>query len=344
MHHTTMAGALDGFSGLDLHRTFTVEDLRLPQPLEADIERALRMMKKLAPEDQLNCGACGYATCLQKAIAVCQGMAEPEMCLPYLVEELELTCTSLTRSHKELEQAQQRLVQTERLASVGELSAGVAHELNNPLGSILLYSHMLLKGLKEGDARRTDLELVVAEAVRCKHIVRGLLDFARQSRVLKTDVDLVKRIAETMRVMDIKAKEAGVRLESDVQAGMPNMRMDGHQIKQVMINLVDNSIDAVRENKGIVRLSAHLSEQGDSVNICVSDTGRGIAPANLSKLFTPFFTTKEPGKGTGLGLAISYGIIKMHGGDINVESRVGQGTTFAIRLPIGPAPKPSRLG
>ncbi len=328
---------LAAFADLPFERRFSVENLRLPQPDEEAVAAALRRMKKLDPSDQLNCGACGYATCREKAMAVCQGLAESEMCLPYLVEELESTCDNLTRSHRELEQAQQRLVQSERLASVGELSAGVAHELNNPLGSILIYSHLLLKGLKESDPRRADLEMVVSEASRCKHIVRGLLDFARRSRILKGDVDLERLLADTLRVMEAKAREAGVRLAGGGAAGLPHLRADGHQIKQVLVNLIDNGIDAARETQGEVRVTMGLSEDGRSVIVTVKDSGHGIPAADLPKLFTPFFTTKEPGRGTGLGLAISYGIIKMHGGDVTAESRPGEGTAFAIRLPVGEA-------
>src|SRR5208282_2149569 len=147
---------------------------------------ALRAMKKFKPEDEFNCGSCGYSTCREKAIAMCHGLAEAEMCLPYLVEELEATCKNLALSHTELASAQQRLVQTERLASMGQLSAGVAHEINNPLGTILLYSHLLLKRFRDGDPLQADLQMIVGEATRCKDIVRGLLNFARQSRVSKS--------------------------------------------------------------------------------------------------------------------------------------------------------------
>ena len=156
-------------------------------PSEEEIAEALRRMRKFGPEDQLNCGSCGYPSCRDKAIAVCQGLAEVSMCLPYLVEELESTLSSLQRSHQA---TQDRLVQTERLASMGQISAGVAHEINNPLSTILLYSHMLLKAHREGDPESEDIQMIVNEANRCRSIMRGLLDFARQSRVVKTPTDL----------------------------------------------------------------------------------------------------------------------------------------------------------
>ena len=326
--------ALAEFEELDLSRAFTPQTLILPQPTEEEITLALQAMKKFAPEDQLNCGACGYLTCREKAIAVCQGLAEPDMCLPYLVEELEATCEQLQQSHKELSSAQQRLVQTERLASMGQISAGVAHEINNPLGTILIYSHMLLKQLKDNDPRREDFQMIAGEATRCKNIVRGLLDFARQSRISKSPTDLTNLIDEVLSVMTSRAEAAGVRLTCEAQDAFPTMLIDGDQIKQMFVNLVNNGIDAIT-NTGEVNIRVHLNNQGDSVEIEVKDNGCGIPHENLSKLFTPFFTTKEMGKGTGLGLAIAYGIVKMHSGNISVESEEGKGTTFFICLPVG---------
>ena len=331
-----LAEALAEFRDVDLSRGFTRQDLVLPQPEEQQIAEALRTMKKFAPEDQLNCGACGYRTCREKAIAVCQGLAEAEMCLPYLVEELEASYDRLQNSHEQLASAQQRLVQAERLASMGQLSAGVAHEINNPLGTILLYSHMLVKQLRETDPQREDVQMIMSEATRCKDIVRGLLDFARQSHMSKEPTDLGGIIGNVTGIMASRGDAKGVRLCSDVAPDLPTMMIDAAQIKQMLVNLVSNGIDAV-DQSGEVRVSAHRCNGGDAVEIQVADNGCGIAPENLPKLFTPFFSTKEMGKGTGLGLAIAYGIVKMHSGDISAESEVNRGTTFTICLPVGHA-------
>ena len=236
-------------------------------------------------------------------------------------------------SRRRLDHARQRLLDAERLASMGQISAGMAHEINNPLGTVLLYSHVLLKQSEEGDPKRDDLQMIVNEATRCKEIVRGLLDFARQSRVSKASADLAALIREVLSIGASQAPQAGVHFTNDVPDDLPAMMIDGTQIRQMLLNLVKNGIDAV-SNEGEIRIGARLSPAGESVEITVSDNGCGIPRENLPKLFTPFFTTKEMGKGTGLGLAIAYGVVRMHSGDITVESEVGKGATFTVTLPI----------
>ena len=334
--HTTqreLAESLAELEDMDLSRTFTAHDVKLPQPSEKEIQWALRIMRKEHLVDQLNCGTCGYRTCREKAIAVCQGIAEPEMCLPYLVEELESSFEQIKYSHLELAAAQDRLLQSERLASMGQLSAGVAHEINNPLGTVLIYSHMMLKQLPEGDPRKADLEMIVSEATRCKTIVRGLLDFARQSRVNKIATNIGTLLNEIRAIINSRIAGSGVTLILDVPPDLPDVMMDAAQIKQLLINLVSNGIDACGE-RGEVTVSTRYNQDLKDLNIRVSDNGCGIPPENMSKLFSPFFSTKAPTKGTGLGLAIAYGVVKMHMGDITADSEVGKGTTFTITLPV----------
>jgi two-component system NtrC family sensor kinase len=324
----------EDFEDLDLCREFSEQAVVLPQPAEAEIEATLRRMRKFTPADQLNCGSCGYPSCREKAVAVCQGLAEVSMCLPYLVEELESTLATLQRSHQA---AQDRLVKTERLASMGRISAGVAHEINNPLSTILLYSHMLLKAHREGDSESEDLQMIVNEANRRRYIMRGLLDFARQSRVVKTPTDLRAIILDEVDTLAIKAPDGRIRVSADVPEEIPILMADGEQIRQMLANLVRNGIDAVESagRPGEVVVSAGVSVSGDGVVVRVRDSGCGIPQEMLSEIFTPFFTTKQLGKGTGVGLSIVYGVVKMHSGDISVDSKVGEGTTFNIRLPIG---------
>ncbi len=330
---------------VDLGRGFRQQAVVLPQPTEEAVLCALQSMRKLGPEDELNCGSCGYPTCRDKAVAVCQGLAEPEMCLPYLVEELG---SRLQQSNQELTSAQMRLIQTERLASMGQISAGVAHEINNPLSTILLYSHMLLKRAREGNPDREDLQMIVSEATRCRTIMRGLLDFARHSRVEKQPTDLAALIRQVVADMSLKAQEAPIRVNGELPEPLPPVFLDAGQVRQMLTNLVQNGIDALRDG-GEVTVTARAVDAGaggvgggtssaggttGAVEIRVRDTGCGIPKENLSQLFTPFFTTKQLGKGTGLGLSIVYGVVKMHSGDISVESEEGKGTTFIVRLPV----------
>jgi two-component system NtrC family sensor kinase len=335
--------ALAEFDDLDLSRDFTRQTVLLPQPTEEQIAATLKAMRKLKPEDQLNCGSCGYPTCRDKAIAVCQGLAEIEMCLPYLVEELETTLKELRASHQELASAQSRLIQTERLASMGQISAGVAHEINNPLSTILLYSHMLLKHHKQEDAESDEVQMILSEATRCRNIMRGLLDFARQSRVVKEQTDLEALIAEVIYNMQLKAENSHVTLESEIRPGLPAVKVDADQVRQMLANLIQNGIDAIEE-QGRVTIAVSKPEDQELLEIVVRDTGRGIPEEVLSEIFTPFYTTKQLGKGTGMGLSIVYGVVKMHSGEISVNSEVGKGATFTIRLPLKDARTKQMVG
>jgi two-component system, NtrC family, sensor kinase len=328
--------AVEAFAGLDLSRGFSEQAVVLPQPGEEQISETLRRMRKFTVEDQLNCGSCGYPSCREKAIAVCQGFAEVSMCLPYLVEELESTLEVLQRSHQD---TRDRLVKTERLASMGQISAGVAHEINNPLSTILLYSHMLLKAHRDGDSESDDLQMIVNEANRCRSIMRGLLDFARQSRVVKTPTDLGALVRDVADSLLMKCAHLGpgggpVRVTAEVQPGLPLLMLDGEQVRQMLVNLVQNGLDALPGSGGEVSMSAGMDESGNLAVLKVRDTGSGMPPEMLTEIFTPFYTTKQLGQGTGMGLSIVYGVVKMHAGDISVDSEVGKGTTFTIRLPV----------
>jgi two-component system NtrC family sensor kinase len=246
--------------------------------------------------------------------------------------KIEAADEDLKRAYRELQEKQELLVQKEKLASMGQLSAGVSHELNNPLGTILVFSHMLLKELPQDSPHRGDVEMIVSEANRCRNIVRGLLNFARQSRVTKTPTDLSQLVAEVLAIMAAKAGEKGVELEAAVDEKLEPVPIDADQFKQMLVNLVDNGVDATQKG-GRVRIAARPDVYGDAIVIEVADTGCGIPEENLPNLFAPFFTTKQLGKGTGLGLAIAYGVVKMHSGSIDVDSRPGEGTLFRIRIP-----------
>jgi len=323
---------VDAAAGLDLGRGFAASDQRIAAPSDEELAAILARMGKLAPGDELNCGACGYDTCREHAIAIHTGLAESEMCLPYTIDRLGKTVEELHVSNEQLASTQQALMHSERLASMGQLAAGIAHEVNNPLGVVLLYAHMLLEEAAKGDPHRADFEMIAAQADRCKKIVAGLLDFARQNKVLLQETNVAKMVLQGIRSVPIPE-----RIEVRVENADPGLEaeVDRDQMIQVLTNLVSNAVEAMPE-RGMLTVGSRC--EGDRIALVVADTGTGISKANLNKIFEPFFTTKPMGKGTGLGLPVSYGIIKMHHGDIRVESnddpaKGPTGTTFTVTVP-----------
>jgi two-component system NtrC family sensor kinase len=250
----------------------------------------------------------------------------------YSQGELAVLGQSFNIMVETLHQTQQELLHKERLASMGQLAAGVAHEINNPLGTILLFSDVMYKEAPQDDPRRDDLKMIINETTRCKNIVADLLNFARQQEVLAQETDvhaLLEKVVEGVRLQPI-FKE--VQIVRQFSPDLPTIQADPAQLQQVFVNLLNNAAEAMGEGGAITLATRPVN--GQWVEIKVSDTGCGISEENLGKLFTPFFTTKALGKGTGLGLSIVYGIIKMHRGQIAVQSQVGQGTTFTVTLPV----------
>lgn len=325
--------AIAEFSNLDLARTFEPFDQRFDDmPTRAELNEILARMNKHNPEDQLDCGACGYDTCRHHAVAIWQGLAEVEMCLPYSVEELRKTVDELQESNRSLETTKAALVKSEKLASMGQLAAGIAHEVNNPLGILLLHANLLLEECEEDSQVSSDVKLIVDQAIRCKKIISGLLNFARQSRVVRQPTNIATLAAEVMRTLPVAE---GVSVEIIDRLDDPVAELDGDQIVQVLTNLLTNAQHAMPEGGAI---TVTLDGTEENVIISVQDEGYGIPHEHLDKLFSPFFTTKQVGKGTGLGLAVTHGIVKMHRGRIGVESnadpsRGRTGTTFTISLP-----------
>lgn len=317
-----------------LRRGFAADDQRLKEPTETEIKEILARTNKFSQEDELNCGACGYPTCRAKAVAVFRGMAEEAMCLPFVIEQAERVCHELKVPWEEFRDVHRHLINTEKLASMGQMAAGVAHELNNPLSTILLYSNILRRKLKERTEFDHDLHLLEDEAQRCKKIIGNLLDFARQNRVRlePTLVEpLLRQAADESRYASGPG-ETHVRVEVSAPADL-QVDMDRDQIAQVLANLVKNAVEAMEGTQGVVRIEARDVPDRGRVRISVSDQGVGIPAEARDKIFQPFFTTKSIGKGTGLGLPISYGIVKMHRGTIWFDSEPGKGTTFHIELP-----------
>ncbi|MGO9110836.1 MAG: [Fe-Fe] hydrogenase large subunit C-terminal domain-containing protein [Thermoguttaceae bacterium] len=319
-------------SRLDLSRSFQANDQRIPAPARSEVDEIMHRMGKRFPADELNCGACGYDTCREHAIAIHKRLAETEMCLPHTIDQLRMALREVESSHVQLAAAQEALVQSEKLASMGQLAAGIAHEVNNPLGVVLMYSHLLLDDCEPQSKMREDLVMIAEQADRCKKIVAGLLHFARQNKVVRIPNDLRELINRAM--LTIPVPEA---ITVNIKHGLadPMAEVDRDQIVQVLTNLVSNAVAAM-DNGGTLTIATEGDEH--NVRLIVRDTGVGIPPDNIKKVFDPFFTTKQMGKGTGLGLAVTYGIVKMHSGDIRVQSQANPaagptGTTFTVTMP-----------
>jgi two-component system, NtrC family, sensor kinase len=333
---------------LDLYRRFEPIDRRPKAPSEAQIREILALTGKLRPEDELNCRACGYRSCREKAVAVFIGIAELDMCLPHLVERLEATVSSLNRSREQLTEAQAQLIRSERLASMGQLAAGIAHELNNPLGTILIYAHLVAKAGGISDQLRGDVDTILREVKRCKGITSGLLDFARQNEVRRSEVRVSELVDAAVNATRAQAAARGssCTFVADIPADLPVACIDRDQMLQVLLNLLQNAVD-VMPSGGVVTTAARWLAQSRELVLSVSDTGPGIATEHASRLFNPFFTTKPVGRGTGLGLPICYGIVKMHRGTITARNNApAPGATFEVRLPaespaMTPPPKES---
>lgn len=315
---------------LDLRRKFVSKNQRRPMPSEEKIKEILARSNKFTKQDELNCTACGYDSCREYAINIAKGLAEEEMCLPYLIDKLE-------NAYVELKTTQEQLHATEKLASIGQLAAGVAHEINNPLGTIMIYSSMLNKEMakiQESKQYSDDLNIIIDEAKRCRNIVSNLLNFARQGKLRLTEVNVLDIISSIVKTAFINplCKGISISLHSDTDETI--IKADADQIRQVFLNIINNACEALDERQD-KKIEICISKTNDNLVIEVKDNGCGIPKENLGKLFTPFFTTKKMGMGTGLGLAITYGIIKMHRGDIKVYSIPEEGTVFTIKLPAG---------
>jgi two-component system NtrC family sensor kinase len=238
-----------------------------------------------------------------------------------------------------LEQAQDRLIRSEKLSSLGRLAASIAHEINNPLAGILTYAKLLIRTLDEGPLEESAREKVISrlklierETQRCTAIVRNLLDFARERQLSLADMDVNAAIAEATFLINNQVKMQNIRLEQHLQPLAP-IQADFGQVRQALVNILINACDAMPQG-GTLSVRSSQASDGE-VEIAVRDTGTGISPEDLKKVLDPFFTTKE--KGTGLGLSVVYGIVERHGGKVSIESTVGSGTTVTIRLPASHA-------
>lgn len=237
---------------------------------------------------------------------------------------------------KDIEQRrlmQKQMAQADKLASIGELSSGIAHEINNPLGIILGYTQLLLRSETPRSDRYNDLKTIEKHVQSCKSIVEDLLNFARTSSPQKEKLEIHAVIEDVIGFVRHHSNLETIQIETRFASKLPPVLMDEKKIKQVLINLLMNAIHAVERN-GTITISTGINDAASRVMIEVADTGHGIASENLTRIFDPFFTTKPTGEGTGLGLSVSYGIIKGHGGNISVKSEPGKGAAFTLFLPI----------
>jgi signal transduction histidine kinase len=252
--------------------------------------------------------------------------------------ELMLTKTQLEKKSHELQMANQELIrkqslliQSEKLASLGKLSAGVAHELNNPLTGILNFSSFIRDACQHNPQVSHDIDVVIRETERCKKIIKGLLDFARQSQPEEKREDLLAVLKKTISLVENHRDFRNIEIVKIFADSLPLIMFDKDQIQQVFMNLIVNAQEAMPQG-GKITISAGLSENKEFIEITFADTGSGIHEENIDNIFDPFFTTKE--MGTGLGLSISLGIVENHGGRLEVTSAPGQGATFKVKLPV----------
>lgn len=227
---------------------------------------------------------------------------------------------------------ERQLLQADKLASIGQLASGIAHEINNPLSMVLGYTQLLLRQEETGSQKHSDLKTIEKHARNCKNIVGDLLSFARSTRTRKEMASIATTIEEVAAVVKNHFELDGITIFKEFDSEVPRLLMDDEKIKQVVMNLVMNAKQAIGKN-GLIRISLNHDKPRGVVSIRVEDNGCGIPQEHLSRIFDPFFTTKKTGEGTGLGLSVSYGIVRDHGGEILVESHPGKGTTFVVNLP-----------
>jgi len=306
---------------VDLGRSFEAKPIKIEVPTEEAIRRVLSELGMHTSADERDCGACGYDTCREKAIAVLQGLAEKEMCLPFLMDQLY--------------DSYRTLIQLEKMASIGQMAASIVHQINNPIHGVLTYIRLLLKNLKEGrfDPSFFEQRLVIIEDElnKCCNITRALLETSRPSEPALRDVDINRLLSQVLEFLSHEARLSNVHFDKRFDSSLATIKADPDLLHQVFNNLALNAIQAMPDG-GCLTVSTFMNNEGQRIGITFADTGCGIPPENMKKLFTPFFTTKGKGKGVGLGLAVCQHIVKNLGGQIDVESEPGKGSKFTVWL------------
>jgi two-component system NtrC family sensor kinase len=238
---------------------------------------------------------------------------------------------SLKDRDERLQKAHEQLTRSDKLTALGEMAAGVAHEINNPLGGILLYGNLVLEDLPENGVARENMKKIIHQTNRCKSIVQGLLDFARTPTGDMRHLQINELVKASLDLVKDQAIFHGIEVETRFAENLSEVNGDPSRLEEVFLNLFINAADAMKEKGGRLRITT--SSTANRVKVIIADTGKGIDQAHLPHIFEPFFTTKDPGQGTGLGLSIAYGVIKRHNGFIDAESTPGKGTTFIVSLP-----------
>jgi len=270
---------------------------------------------------------------IESAVKAMKIGANDYLLKPFKPDQLSLVMERISHQKRLISKhnIEKVMMQQEKLASIGRLSAGVAHEINNPLTTILTSAMLIQEDLCPDQSVCAELQIVISEALRCRKIVSSLLDFARRTTPTKKSCNINNIVNECITLTQKQAAFNDVKLEAELSERLPPIHVDKDQIQQALINLALNAID-VTDAGGVVTFTTVYIPEEHMIAITVSDTGEGISDENLNRVFDPFFTTKE--NGTGLGLAVTHGIIEQHNGTIEVNSISGQGTYFSIRLPI----------
>ena len=234
---------------------------------------------------------------------------------------------------EDLEKTQLQLLQAEKMSSLGKLSAGVAHQLNNPLSGIILFTKLIMEEYQLEPGAREDLKRILKDAERCRDTVKELLEFSRQTRYLKQPHDINQAISRTLFLLENQALFHNIEIEKDLASSLPHIQADIQQLNHLFMNLILNAAQAM-EGKGKLAVKTYSSLENDNIVIKISDTGPGIPKDVFQRIFDPFFTTKNEGEGTGLGLSLAFSIVEEHGGDIRVKNNPDAGATFTVELPI----------
>ncbi len=328
------AEALSGYTAEEVIGKINITEL-YPQGVARDIMQKLRSpdyggVGKLIPS-QLNLKnkATEEIPC-QLSAALIYGSSGQELASVGIFTDLR----SRLMMEAKLQETYLQLANSEKLASLGKLAAGIAHEINNPLGGILIYASLMMEDLPESDPKRQDLARIVQEAGRCKEIVKSLLEFARQSEPRMEPVNINQAITDGLFFLENQASFHNIQIVKNLDPALPLACGNSSQLKQVFMNIIVNAAEAMHGN-GILTIETRCCpDDRGTIIIEFTDTGEGIPEENLSRIFDPFFTTKTVGKGTGLGLSTAYGIIEGHGSKIDVKSKINEGATFTIELPI----------